>query len=538
MTDLNSKVISQNSLDYKLRRTFAIISHPDAGKTTLTEKLALSGGLIREAGEVKGKEGSRSTLSDWMELEKEKGISISSSVIQFDYRGLKMNLLDTPGHKDFSEDTYRTLLAADSAIMLIDVAKGVEERTKKLYEVCRYRKMPIFTIINKCDREGKNPLDLITEIEDTLQMKCFPVTWPLGLGGLFKGLYNRITKEILFYEGVAAKFHNKIVKVEDLKSDIWDEVLHRDIKETTLSEIELLDGVLEPFDVKAYLAGEVSPTSFTSAKMNFAIDTFLDFFTQWAPEPGPQVTLSKKMVSPSDDYFSGFVFKIQANMDPKHRDRMAFVRVCSGKFERGMKVIHSRLKRDIRLAYSSQFIAQSRETTDEAFAGDIIGVGDTGNFRVGDTISTKKNIEFKPMPRFVPELFANLKVPDAMKRKKLQKAIAELSEEGMIQLFFDPSIGKQDPIVGVVGELQFTVLLYRLKDEYSLDAKLDRLGFSVARWPQDKNKVAVTEVKGADRLYRDSFDVPVVLLSQEWDLRWLEKENADIVFATPFSFED
>ncbi len=515
------------------RRTFAIISHPDAGKTTLTEKLIFHGGLIRETGEVKGKKGAKAATSDWMTLEKEKGISITSSVIQFDYNKLRMNLLDTPGHKDFSEDTYRTLYAADSAVMLIDVAKGVEERTKKLYEVCRYKKLPIFTFINKCDREGKAPLELIDEIEETLNMKCYPVTWPMGLGGQFSGLYDRLNKQVFLYKG-KDNFDDPI-KVDSFDDPRWDEWLAPDIKETFIEEVELLDAALEPFSHEKYLAGELSPASFGSAKMNFAVNTFLDYFIQWAPGPGPRKN-EEALIEPLDKDFTGFVFKIQANMDRNHRDRIAFIRVCSGAFERGMKVKHTRLDREIRLAYSSQFVAQSRETADTAFAGDIVGVNDSGNFQIGDCVSSGKKVQFEDIPRFTPELFARLSVKDAMKRKKLQKAIRELAEEGTIQTFIDPVIGDQDPVVGVVGELQFTVLLYRIEDEYNLSgAKINRLPLTVARWPRNAEGEFVDEIKGASIVYRDALDRPVILLEKEWDLRWLEKENEDITFGTPFT---
>ncbi len=535
MAELNVKA------EIERRRTFAIISHPDAGKTTLTEKLIYHGGVIREAGEVRGKAGTKAATSDWMKLEQERGISVTSSVIQFDYHSLRVNLLDTPGHKDFSEDTYRTLIAADSAVMLIDVAKGVEERTKKLYEVCRYRQMPIFTFINKCDREGKVPLELMSEIEETLQMKCFPITWPLGLGGLFGGLYDRLRKQVLPYKGRDVSTGQDIfldpIPVEDGYNDPrWKEWLHPTIYDEVIEELRLLDEAIEEFDHQAYMEGKVSPTTFGSAKMNFAVDRFLEYFVDWAPAPQERAQKNGAgVVNPLDPGFTGFVFKIQANMDRKHRDRIAFIRVCSGVFERGMKVQHQRLGRELRLAYSSQFVAQERETADIAFAGDIVGVNDSGHFQVGDAISSGRSVEFEDIPRFTPELFGRLTVPDAMKRKKLQKAIQELSEEGMIQVFTDPAIGMQDPILGVVGELQFSVLLYRLEDEYGLDAKLQRLPFTVARWPRLPSGELTDQVKGARIIYRDTGDRPVILLEKEWDLRWLERENEAITFGTSFS---
>ena len=513
------------------RRTFAIISHPDAGKTTLTEKLIYHGGVIHEAGEVKGKAGTKAATSDWMALEQQRGISITSSVIQFDYKGLRVNLLDTPGHKDFSEDTYRTLVAADSAVMLIDVAKGVEERTKKLYEVCRYRNIPIFTFINKCDREGKVPLELIDEIETTLKMNCYPMTWPIGLGGQFQGLYHRARKEILLYHPKHEDKVTEIIPISGLDDPKWEELISPQILPQVKEEIELVDGTLGEFSREKFLAGEISPVTFGSAKQNFAVNTFLDLFTELSPGPAPRKT-KDGVIQPLDKNFTGFVFKIQANMDRRHRDRVAFVRICSGQFERGMKVNHVRLGRELRLAHSNQFVAQERETVDVAYAGDIVGVNDSGNFQIGDSITTGKNIRFDDIPKFPPELFAKLTVSDAMKRQKLQKGIKQISEEGAVQLFIDPFVGAQDPVIGVVGELQFEVLVFRLQDEYGLDVRLNRLNFTVARWPRDKEGKPVTKLNGNFNLYRDLNDEPVLLLEKEWDLNWAAKENPDVIFAS------
>ena len=513
------------------RRTFAIISHPDAGKTTLTEKLLFHGGVIHRAGEVRGKAGTPSAKSDWMALEKQRGISITSSVMQFDFEGLRINLLDTPGHKDFGEDTYRTLVAADSACMLIDVAKGVEERTRKLYDVCRYRNIPIFTFVNKLDREGKTPLELIDEVENTLKMQCHPVTWPVGIGARFCGIFKRATNELILYdqrrEGQEIQTH----QVEAFNSPKVKSLLSAEVFEQCREELELLEAALPPFDHSAFLKGELSPVTFGSAKQNFGVDTFLNFFHQFAPPPLARRTAGED-VQPLDPHFTGFVFKIQANMDKKHRDRVAFVRICSGKFERGMKVNHGRLDREIRLAFSNQFMAGDRETVDEAYAGDIIGVNDSGYFQIGDSISTGKPPVFDDIPKFPPELFARLSVSDAMKRQKLQKGIKQLSEEGMIQIFIDPQVGIQDPVLGVVGELQFEVLLFRLEDEYGLDAKLQRLGFTVAKWPRTAEGKAVSEIKGANVVYRDAKERPVILLEREWDINWLVKENPNVVFGS------
>ncbi len=513
------------------RRTFAIISHPDAGKTTLTEKLIYHGGVIHETGEVKGKSGSKAATSDWMVMEQQRGISITSSVIQFDYRGLRVNLLDTPGHKDFSEDTYRTLVAADSAVMLIDVAKGVEARTRKLYEVCRYRNIPIFTFVNKCDREGKMPLELIDEIESTLKMNCYPMTWPVGLGGLFQGIYHRARKELILYHPKHEDKPVEVIPLSGLSDPKWEQLISARIIEQVKEEIELVDGTLGEFSQEKFLAGQLSPVTFGSAKQNFAVDTFLDIFTDHAP--GPSNRASKEgLVQPLDKTFTGFVFKIQANMDRRHRDRVAFVRICSGQFDRGMKVNHVRLGRELRLAHSAQFVAQERETVDTAFAGDIVGVNDSGNFQIGDAITTGKTVHFDEIPRFPPELFARLSVSDAMKRQKLQKGLKQISEEGAVQLFIEPMVGAQDPIIGVVGELQFEVLIFRLQDEYGLDVRLNRLSYTVARWPRDQEGNPTAVLNGSFTVYRDMSQNPVILLDKEWDLNWAIKENPNVDFAS------
>lgn len=514
------------------RRTFAIISHPDAGKTTLTEKLLYHGGVIHETGEVKGKSGTKAVTSDWMELERQKGISITSSVMTFDYHDLRINLLDTPGHKDFSEDTYRVLMAVDSACMLIDVAKGVEERTKKLYEVCRYRHIPIFTFVNKLDREGKDPLTLIDEIEKTLQMQCYPVTWPLGIGQRFKGILNRITKEMIFYEQQREGDEVKTFPFKGPDDPLLEQYLDTDSLAQVRDELELIESALPPFDVKQFLSGEISPVTFGSAKQNFGVDTFLNFFCQYAPGPQARKTRDGEEINPLSDVFSGFVFKIQANMDRRHRDRVAFLRICSGKFERGMKIQHMRLNRELRLAYSNQFVAADRETVDEAYAGDIVGVNDTGNFTIGDCVTDKGKINFEDIPKFAPELFSRLTVTDAMKRTKMQEALQHLSEEGAIQLFMDPIVGMQDPLIGAVGELQFEVLVHRMQDEYNLPVKIQRLPFTVARWPRTKTGQPVDQLKGNFTIYRDMNDQPVILLNQEWDLNWAKRENPDVEFHT------
>ena len=522
------------------RRTFAIISHPDAGKTTITEKILYLGRVIREAGEVHGKAGTKAVTSDWMAMERERGVSITSSVMQFDYRGFRVNLLDTPGHKDFGEDTYRTLIAADSAAMLIDAGKGVEERTRKLFEVCHLRNVPIYTFANKMDREGKEPLELIDDVENTLGLHCFPVTWPIGMGDRFRGLYHRLQKKVYFFtRGVEEA---DVVDVTGPSDPIILERVGQELYDRFYEDIELLEGALPPWDQEAFLAGKITPMTFGSAKYNWGVDIFLDLFAQYSPEPTARNS-SVGEISPYSPFFSGFVFKMQANMDRRHRDRVAFIRICSGRFERGMKVQHQRLARELRLAYANQFMARDRETVDEAFAGDIVGITDTGNFQIGDTITDGKKLTFDDMPRFSPECFARLSIKDPLKRKQMQKAVKQLAEEGSVQVFVDPRVGDQDPVLGVVGELQFDVLLYRLNDEYNLDVKLERLSLSVARWPvyrSDEGAVLPPGTKPGERpksinggqiLYQDVKEQPVVLLNKEWDLNWLIKENPALEFA-------
>jgi len=527
--------------EIRRRRTFAIISHPDAGKTTITEKILYLGRVIREAGAVHGKAGTKAATSDWMTMERERGVSITSSVMQFDYRGFRVNLLDTPGHKDFGEDTYRTLIAADSAAMLIDAGKGVEERTRKLFEVCHLRNIPIYTFANKMDREGQEPLKLIDDVENTLGLECFPVTWPIGMGDRFKGLYHRLNKKLYIYtkgEELPAiydvtGFDDPRLKELVLKGESESFL---EVYEKFYEDMELLDGALPPWDQAAFMRGKVTPMTFGSAKNNWGVDLFLDLYTEYSPEPQPRKS-SIGEVSPYAPFFSGFVFKIQANMDKRHRDRVAFLRICSGQFSRGMKVQHQRLERELRLAYANTFMARDRETVEEAYAGDIVGLIDTGNFQIGDTITDGKKLTFAEMPRFSPECFARLYIKDPLKRKQMQKAVKQLAEEGSVQVFTDPRVGDQDPVLGVVGELQFDVLLYRLNDEYGLEVRLDRLPLGVARWPQYKEGTAGVQpgarpesIQGGVTLFRDTKGLPVVLVKQEWDLQWLIKENPNLEF--------
>lgn len=510
------------------RRTFAIISHPDAGKTTITEKILYTADIIRQAGVVKGKAGSKAVTSDWMTMERERGVSITSSVMSFDYKGLRVNLLDTPGHKDFGEDTYRTLIAADSAAMLIDAAKGVEERTKKLFEVCSMRKIPIFTFANKMDREGKEPLELIDDVESTLKIHCYPVTWPIGSGDRFKALFHRLNNKL--YVFTKGNEEPELFDVKDYNDPLIQEKVGEELYYKFIEDMELLEGALMPFDRERFLRGEISPMTFGSAKYTWGVDLFLDLFTEHAPGPGPRKAKETE-VQATETFFSGFIFKIQANMDKRHRDRVAFCRIVSGEFERGMKVQHQRLDRELRLAYANTFMARERETADNAYAGDILGLIDTGNFQIGDTITEGKKISFDEMPRFSPEVFGRLSIKDPLKRKQMQKAVQQLAEEGTVQLFVDPLVGEQDPVLGVVGELQFDVLMYRLNEEYDLAVKLEKLPLGVARWPVRKDGTPVgRSIQGGAKLYTDVNSRPVVLLQKEWDLHWLNKENPDLEF--------
>ena len=514
-----------------LRRTFAIISHPDAGKTTITERLLFAGGELREMGHVKAKAGKKFATSDWMTIEQDRGISVSSSVLQFNYRGLKINILDTPGHKDFSEDTYRTLVAADSALMLIDGAKGIEDRTEKLYEVCRYRKIPIFTFINKCDREGKPPLELMDEIESRLKIRCYPINWPLGMGSLFTGIYSRIDKKILLFDGKNGNHSQHTV--DGLKDPRWSQWVHPSLLDSVLEEVELVDLDRTHLDQANFLQGVSCPLFWGSAQFYFGVKSFLDYFSQSSVGPGPR-RIKGGHVCPEDSFFSGFVFKIQANMDPKHRDRVAYIRVCSGRFSRGMKVYHMRLGRQVRLSHSSEFLAQDRQTLVEAYPGDIVGVTDSGLFQIGDSLSEGPKLAFEKIPRFPPEVFSWVRVSDAMKRKKLQKALDELSQEGTVQIFLDPEVGSQEILVGVVGELQLDVLKHRLSNEYSLSVSLDRTSYKIARWPRDSKGMGEKNISGVGNLFCDSQGEPVVLLESPWDLNWLEKENPRVVFGSLF----
>ena len=484
------------------RRTFAIISHPDAGKTTLTEKFLLFGGAIQLAGTVKGRKSSRHATSDWMELEKQRGISVTTSVMQFPYRGNIVNLLDTPGHEDFSEDTYRTLTAVDSALMVIDSAKGVEERTIKLMEVCRLRNTPIITFINKLDREGRDPIDLLDEVETVLKIKCAPITWPIGMGKRFKGVFRLDQNSIhVFSPSHGGKIQEGEV-IQGLDNPRLDELFGASEAKELREEIELVKGAGHKFDIEAFLAGKLTPVFFGSAINNFGIRELLDTFVDYAPTPQPRATESRS-VSAAEEKFSGFVFKIQANMDPSHRDRIAFLRVCSGSYIKGMKMHHVRIGRDVQVANAITFMASDREHIEEAYAGDIIGLHNHGTIQIGDTFTQGENLKFIGIPNFAPEIFRRAQLRDPLRMKALQKGLQQLCEEGATQLF--KPLNNNDLILGAVGMLQFDVVAYRLKSEYSVDCAFESVQVSRARWIRcsDAKKLEEFKLKVSENLALD-----------------------------------
>lgn len=514
------------------RRTFAIISHPDAGKTTLTEKLLLYGGAIRLAGSVKSRKAQKHAVSDWMEIEKQRGISVTSSVLQFDYEGYRINILDTPGHQDFSEDTYRTLIAADSAVMLIDAAKGVEDQTKKLFHVCKQRGIPIFTFVNKLDRYGKNPFELTEEIEKVLGINSYPINWPVGVDGNYKGVYNRKLAQVELFESGGA--HGQWVMPSTMGSvndPAFAEILGANIHQALCDDIELLDMAGEEFDIDKVLRGELTPVFFGSAMTNFGVRPFLEEFLRLAPAPAPRNS-SEGRIDPESEAFSAFVFKIQANMNPTHRDRLAFIRICSGRFSRGMSVYHVQSGKPVKLAQPQQFMAQERTIIEEAFPGDIVGLFDSGIFGIGDTLCQEDRIfKFEDFPVFPPEQFARVQAKDTMKRKQFIKGMTQLTQEGAIQVFRQPDYAIESFIVGTVGTLQFEVLEYRLKNEYGVDIQMQHLPFSLARWIEGKN-LGAKPLKGMDSgmIIRDIQERPVALFRNDWSLRWVTEQNPDVEF--------
>ncbi len=522
--------MSTHLQETRRRRTFAIVSHPDAGKTTLTEKLLLFGGAIQMAGSVKGRKAARHATSDWMALEKERGISVTSSVMQFPYEGKIVNLLDTPGHADFSEDTYRVLTAVDSALMVIDCAKGVEERTIKLMEVCRLRDTPIMTFINKLDREGRSPIELMDEVESVLGIACAPVTWPIGMGQRLKGVYHLVLDEVHVFEPGKnfTRQDSTIFQGLDapgLLERIGDEAM-RELRE----ELELVQGAAPSFDIDEYLAGRQTPVFFGSAVNNFGVQLLLDFFVENAPSPRPRDTLTR-MVQPTEEKLTGFVFKIQANMDPAHRDRVAFMRVCSGTYSAGMKMIQTRTGKDIRIANALTFMASDREIVETAYPGDVIGLHNHGTITIGDTFTEGEAVSFTGIPNFAPELFRRARLRDPLKMKALQKGLAQLSEEGATQ-FFRPLMSN-DLILGAVGVLQFDVVAYRLKDEYNVDASFEPVTVTTARWVHcdDDKKLAEFREKNAMNLAIDGAGELVYIAPTRVNLQLAQERWPQVRFA-------
>lgn len=503
------------------RRIFGIISHPDAGKTTLTEKLLLHGGAIHQAGSVKSRKG-RSTTSDWMEIEKQRGISVTSSVMQFDYKDKKITIMDTPGHNDFGEDTYRILTSVDNAVMVIDCAKGVEAQTEKLFKVCSMRQIPIFTFINKLDREAKAPLDLLEMLESALGLPSFAITWPIGSGSIFEGIYDRIKNEIhLFKTRETIKLSDKGVYDKSLDNILLEENL-----ENLRTDIELLDGAGNEFDINLILKGKLSPVFFGTALTDFGIKEFLDHFLEISPPPSDRKTVDGT-ISPLDNFFSGFIFKIQANMNPAHRDRLAFLRICSGTFHRGMSVRLSRTGKQIKLNQSTKLMANERETVDIAQTGDIIGIYDSGTYQIGDTLTDNtKNIFFEPLPTFPPELFMKVRPINTMKAKHFQKGVAQLAQEGAIQIYKNDF---NEVILGAVGQLQFEVFEHRMKNEYNSDIRMESMHFTVARWIKTDDIDSLRDLQNSRcTLVFDHFKRPVLLFANQYTLDAFSERNESI----------
>ncbi|MEO3706890.1 peptide chain release factor 3 [Trichormus azollae] len=523
-----TELIEELGQAVEMRRNFAIISHPDAGKTTLTEKLLLYGGAIHEAGAVKARRDQRKVTSDWMVMEQQRGISITSTVLQFVYLNCQINLLDTPGHQDFSEDTYRTLAAADNAVMLIDAAKGLEPQTRKLFEVCKLRGIPIFTFVNKLDRPGREPLDLLDEIEQELGLQTYAVNWPIGMGDRFKGVFDRHQQQIHLFERSAHGSREARDTIINLGEGRIKKLLEEDLYHQLKDELELLEGAGGELDLELVHQGTMTPVFFGSAMTNFGVELFLKYFLDYALKPGTHNS-SVGEIPPTYPEFSGFVFKLQANMDPKHRDRVAFVRVCTGKFEKDMTVNHARTGKVVRLSRPQKLFAQERESIDVAYPGDVIGLNNPGVFAIGDTIYTGRKLEYEGIPYFSPELFATLRNPNPSKFKQFQKGISELREEGAVQIMYSNDEAKRDPILAAVGKLQFEVVQFRLQNEYGVETILDLLPYSVARWVEGGwealNQVGrlfnTTTVK--DRMGR-----PVLLFRNEWNCQQLEGDHPEL----------
>ncbi len=511
------------------RRTFAIISHPDAGKTTITEKVLLYGNLIRMAGTVKGKKSGVHATSDWMEMEKERGISVTTSVMQFPYRDAMVNLLDTPGHADFSEDTYRTLTAVDSALMVIDAAKGVEERTVKLMEVCRLRDTPILTFINKLDREVRDPIEVLDEIEDVLKIECAPVTWPIGMGKNFKGVYNLLTDTAVLYKSGQGHTIQERREGKGLDNPELDQAVGSDYAQELRDTLELVQGASHEFDLQRFQEGKLSPVFFGTALGNFGVDHMLDGLVEWAPPPLPRDG-GERQVAATEDKMTGFVFKIQANMDPRHRDRIAFLRICSGKYKKGIKLKQCRTGKDLRIADALTFLAGERDNVEEAYAGDIIGLHNHGTIQIGDTFTEGEDLRFTGIPHFAPELFQRVVLNDPLKSKQLHKGLKQLAEEGATQVFFP--LRNNDVILGAVGTLQFDVVAARLKGEYGVDCRYEPISVSTARWVEanSERELEAFERKAYDNLARDGADHLTYLAPTRVNLQLAQERHPDIRF--------
>ncbi|WP_073474976.1 peptide chain release factor 3 [Desulfatibacillum alkenivorans] len=519
----------QQKEEVEQRRCFGIISHPDAGKTTLTEKFLLFGGAIQLAGAVKARKAARHATSDWMSIERDRGISVTTSVMTFSYQDFVINLLDTPGHQDFSEDTYRVLTAVDSALMVIDSAKGVEAQTEKLMEVCRMRNTPIITFINKMDRDGMAPLDLLSDIEEKLQIECAPLSWPIGAGKGFAGVYNLYRKELqLFTAGGKTRQKDGIV-IQDLDDPKLAELVGESKGEELREDIELLEGAANPFEMEHYLSGSQTPVFFGSAINNFGITELLDALVEMAPAPGVRPAESRD-VSPLEENFSGFTFKIQANMDPAHRDRIAFVRICSGKFNRGMKVMHHRIGKEMIISNATMFMAQDRANVEEAWPGDIIGVHNHGTIKIGDTFTLKEPLKFTGIPNFAPEHFRRVMLKDPMKTKQLNKGLTQLAEEGAVQIF--RPLTSADNILGAVGVLQFDVTMARLKAEYNVDCIYEPIDYNTARWVECPNNKMLEDFKKANQanLALDGEGQLAYLAPSQWRLGFVQENWPDVIF--------
>jgi len=529
-----------NIKEINKRRTFAIISHPDAGKTTLTEKFLLYGGAVQLAGSVTARKNQRASTSDWMELERKRGISISSTVLQFDYKGFKINLLDTPGHQDFSEDTYRVLTAVDAVVMVIDSAKGIEAQTRKLFEVCSRRHIPIFTFMNKLDRPTRDPLELIDELESILGIGAYPMNWPLGSGIDFKGVYDRRNKQIHLFERTTGNAFKAPVSIHNITDPFVKEKLSEENYEQVTEELEMLEHAGEQFKPELILQGEQTPVFFGSAANNFGVQLLLDGFLDYATPPVPRNSTTG-IVNPDDKIFSGFVFKIQANMDPKHRDRIAFLRICSGKFTRDMQAFHASSGKKIRLSNSQKLFGQDRETVDEAYPGDIIGFVGNSNFGIGDTITEDMNIVYKEIPKFAPEHFVLLHNPNPSNYKKFRDGLDQLLQEGVIQAYYLKNSAQKVPLLGAVGPLQFEVVQYRLQDEYGAESRMEQTNWKVLRWisPEHTEEEITQIVLPAGAAFAlDSEERQVILFTSEWSLNYFFEKHPKIVLADiPFKVQ-